>query len=170
MTYPGLPLDNHDSFRIMHLQPGQPGEEIYFRLETVVAATMQPKPEYEALSYTWGDAYLQREIFCNDDATRSPTPLKVTVNCYEAQQSLRYADQPRSLWIDAICIDQAKIEERNAQVKMMGSIFADAREVVVYLGESADDSDLVMEWYKNEYEVPEYPRKDITVSKPPYEA
>lgn len=170
MAYPGLPLDKHGSFRIMHLQPGQPGEEIYFRLETVVAATKQPKPDYEALSYTWGDANLQRDIFCSDDATRTPTPLKVTVNCHDALQCLRYADQPRSLWIDAVCIDQANIKERNAQVKIMGSIFADAREVVVYLGESADDSDLVMEWYKNEYEVPEYPRKDITVSKPSYEA
>lgn len=170
MTYPGSPLYDVDSYRLMHLQPGQLGDRILVQLETIASSKKQRAPDYEALSYTWGDATLQQEIFCGDHSAGDPCALKVTTNCYNALQSLRYPDRPRLLWIDAICIDQTNIEERNAQVKMMGAIFACAREVVVYLGESADDSDTVIAWYKNNFEVPDYPRKDIAVSKPSSDA
>lgn len=42
----------------------------------------------------------------------------------------------RFLWIDAICIDQSRVEERNHQVAMMGKIYSRARRVLVWLGQS----------------------------------
>ena len=36
------------------------------------------------------------------------------------------------LWIDALCIDQGNLNERNHQVGMMGSIYAQARKTLVY--------------------------------------
>jgi hypothetical protein len=39
-----------------------------------------------------------------------------------------------NLWIDAICINQKDVEERNLQVFRMKSIFRQADEVVAWLG------------------------------------
>ena len=39
----------------------------------------------------------------------------------------------RLLWIDAICINQTDIDERNAQVAIMGDIYKEASRVLVWL-------------------------------------
>jgi hypothetical protein len=44
------------------------------------------------------------------------------------------------LWVDALCINQDDIPERSEQVNKMGSIYTNARRVVLWLGEEADDS------------------------------
>jgi len=48
--------------------------------------------------------------------------------------NLRDAREDRVLWIDAICIDQADVEERNRQVELMAYIFGRAKKVIVWLG------------------------------------
>ena len=58
---------------------------------------------------------------------------------------LRIFLTPRTLWIDALCINQRDIEERNAQVSIMSDIYRQADILSVWLGEAADNSDLVME-------------------------
>ena len=40
----------------------------------------------------------------------------------------------RSFWIDAICIDQQSIGEKNKQVRLMGEIYSSAKLVVSWLG------------------------------------
>lgn len=59
--------------------------------------------------------------------------------------SRKYADggfnEPVLLWIDAICIDQTKSEERNHQVSQMRLVYENASEVVAWLGESDLDSE-----------------------------
>jgi hypothetical protein len=67
----------------------------------------------------------------------SPThgTLLVTPNCASALKQLRPETKSRTLWIDSICIDQFNIEERNAQVKLMGEIYRGANMVLIWLGE-----------------------------------
>ena len=48
------------------------------------------------------------------------------------------------MWVDFICIDEQNVEERNAQVSIMKSIYENAEEVYVWLGVSSEDSDLAM--------------------------
>jgi hypothetical protein len=72
--------------------------------------------------------------------------VSVPVNAYEALQHLcshrklehifSRSGRKINIWIDAVCIDQSNVEERNAQVAMMGKVFATAKEVLVYLGDS----------------------------------
>lgn len=38
------------------------------------------------------------------------------------------------MWVDAVCIDQSNIVERNHQVKSMASVFSEASKVLVWLG------------------------------------
>ncbi|KAJ8122664.1 hypothetical protein ONZ43_g1196 [Nemania bipapillata] len=99
---------------------------------------------YQALSYTWGDPKFPKSLHVvstsRDDNTvrRVPTKLiNITENLYSALQSLRKRDETLVLWIDAVCIDQANIPERNSQVKNIPQVYAGAASVLVWLG--ADD-------------------------------
>ncbi|KAH8645762.1 heterokaryon incompatibility protein-domain-containing protein [Xylariales sp. PMI_506] len=52
----------------------------------------------------------------------------------EALKYLRYADRPRTMWIDAICINQNDIAERNKQVPRIGDIYKLALKVIAWTG------------------------------------
>lgn len=87
---------------------------------------------YEALSYVWGEPTRRWPLDCDGKE------LLVTKNCHEALVNLRRRFLPRTLWIDAICINQAGTDEatteRNGQVAMMGEIYLKASRVLVWLG------------------------------------
>lgn len=48
------------------------------------------------------------------------------------------------VWIDAICIDEQSVEEKNQQVPLMCDIYSWASATVVWLGPAGDDSDVAM--------------------------
>jgi hypothetical protein len=48
--------------------------------------------------------------------------------------------------VDRLRIDQANIEERNEQVQLMGSIYARADEVLVWLEAETEDSNVAAEF------------------------
>ncbi|KAK2057418.1 hypothetical protein LY76DRAFT_516294 [Colletotrichum caudatum] len=58
--------------------------------------------------------------------------------------NLRYLDMPRRMWVDALCINQADLAERNEQVYMMCDIYRRASHVVVWLGAGGGDSALAV--------------------------
>lgn len=57
---------------------------------------------------------------------------------------LAQANTEQFLWIDAICINQKDIEERNQQVAIMEQIYSTAEEVTIWLGQSDPASDEAM--------------------------
>jgi hypothetical protein len=65
----------------------------------------------------------------------------VTKNCEAALRRLRDKDGERILWIDAICIDQDNINERNHQVQLMKEVYSTAHQVIIWLGEASTDLD-----------------------------
>ena len=83
---------------------------------------------YEALSYVWGHPKGDRPTLCEGHQ------LLITMNCEEALRELRFRVKTRILWIDAICINQSDIPERNLQVAMMDSVYQQAAGVLVWLG------------------------------------
>ncbi|KAE9374993.1 hypothetical protein N431DRAFT_287752, partial [Stipitochalara longipes BDJ] len=91
---------------------------------------------YEVLSYTWGTTGATEKISVDDSKA-----LEVRVNLATALRYLRLETEPRTLWIDAICIDQNNVEEKNTQVPYMTQIYREASCVQVWLGESSHDSD-----------------------------
>jgi len=70
--------------------------------------------------------------------------FSVRKNLYDALTHMRSDTESRVLWIDALCIDQSDGQERNHQVQLMGDIYHSARQVIVWLGVAAEDSDLAM--------------------------
>ncbi|KAL6865857.1 hypothetical protein ACO1O0_001956 [Amphichorda felina] len=101
-------------------------------------------PEYEALSYTWGSAHSRRAIIVEDPALNTRTKLLVTKSLAIALHHLRYRDRARALWVDAICINQQDMAERNAQVQRMPHVYRLAHRVVVWLGPGSRQSRLAM--------------------------
>ncbi|KAK5556008.1 hypothetical protein LTR46_005854 [Exophiala xenobiotica] len=93
------------------------------------------RPPYVAISYTWGSAAAgdTREIRVNGRAFR------VRVNLWNLLFHLRQRGEARFLWIDALCIDQQNLEERNWHVQRMARIYDSAQKTVVWLGMPSED-------------------------------
>jgi len=105
----------------------------------IVAASLDARPTYEALSYTWGKD--GKWLPLNLNGAR----LFITSNLDSALRHLRLHDKVRTLWIDAICINQGDVAERNQQVQRMRLIYEKAEQVLVWLGEEKDNSNLAMQ-------------------------
>jgi hypothetical protein len=102
---------------------------------------------FEALSYTWGNELESTPIEIIDLQTKESGKLLIRPNLATALRYLRLDDKERTLWIDAICINQNDLDERGKQVKRMDQIYRFAKQVNVWLGsESVDEhSDRAME-------------------------
>ncbi|KAF4452329.1 heterokaryon incompatibility [Fusarium albosuccineum] len=90
---------------------------------------------FEALSYVWGSPVDPEDILV--EVTSQPTSyeiLSVGQNLAKALRHLRQEVTTRILWIDALCINQRDIPEREAQVLRMEDIYSLASRVVVWLG------------------------------------
>jgi len=141
--YEPLNYELGQELRLVVLKPGKFSEDIECE---ILHANLFEKPRYEALSYTWadenGDDSPSRRIHCR----RSRNWLRVTANCEVALRRLRRQTTERTLWIDAICIDQNNVKERNHQVKQMGAIYSSADQVLIYLGDESTSSRMVFQY------------------------
>ncbi|KAK5683575.1 hypothetical protein LTS10_005108 [Elasticomyces elasticus] len=107
--------------RVLHLLPGWPDTAIRCQLHTVPLADDIP-PVYEALSYTWGAV------------------SQVTDNLWVALNGLRHRFiWSRTIWVDAVCINQLDLAERGSQVALMRDIYSSADRVNVWLGVPTSD-------------------------------
>lgn len=105
---------------------------------------------YDALSYVWGDPTRRRPIIVGRQV------FQATENLEMALRSLRDRTKPQVFWIDAICINQNNVAERNEQVQMMGHIYRCARRVVVWLGPESDTSGATFQLIRNKPEIPDF--------------
>lgn len=104
---------------------------------------------YEALSYTWGDSSASHNIILNNRL------FCVTTNLYLALQNLRDADVERTLWVDAICINQACPLEKTHQVSQMRNIYQAARRVLIWLGDGCVETHRAISWVSSHSEIDE---------------
>jgi hypothetical protein len=72
-------------------------------------------------------------------------PFLIRQNLWEFLNILRARHDSCILWVDAICIDQENVLERNQQVSLMAQIYRTASDVKVWLGLGTSDSDFVLE-------------------------
>ena len=139
--YEQLPdLEQH--IRLLTLYPGQFESEICLSLACVYLDIDRPL-DYDALSYTWGELTKLKPVTIRKDEALFTLP--VTYNLWTALRYLRDTTQIRTLWIDAVCINQAVIDERNAQVARMADIYRSASKVIIWLGPAAHNSEVAME-------------------------
>jgi hypothetical protein len=126
-TYEYQRLQAQRSIRLLEILPDKRGAPLRCN---IFEASLDNAPAYEALSYFWGPADFVKRLFCGTEI------IYITRNCSYALHHLRYATEPRILWVDACCIDQKADGERNHQVGMMGDVYRNAKCVLVWLGKA----------------------------------
>ncbi|KAF4776733.1 hypothetical protein HER10_EVM0008417 [Colletotrichum scovillei] len=138
------PLNCERSVRIVILSPSiELDDPIQCDLREVrLGSSSQETTPYEALSYVWGGRRGEHPIRCNG------CRVDVTKNCLEALRHLRYSDRERVLWIDAICIDQSSIPEKNVQVALMGDVYRFAARTIVWIGTDESPGNLLLSLFR----------------------
>lgn len=132
------PLDPaQDEIRLLRIKPSsKPTDLIQCEL---FHTCLDTAPPYTALSYSWGARAKPQTI--QVDASRA----LVTPNLKNALQRLRPEEgEDLILWVDAICINQSDIPERNVQTGKMRMIYHNATNVTVWLGLKSHKSELAI--------------------------
>jgi hypothetical protein len=163
--------------RLIKLLPCDKWKKIQVQCE-LETFEFDSKPQYSALSYTWGVGALDQKIYINGEA------FFVSENLYSFfEATLLYhwdgdvfgssliAKPPCGfngkgyLWVDQICVDQSEsaVNERNEQVARMDRVYMDADTVYAWLGDGDDEVREVIRLthnmtnrrfsYKNDYNV-----------------
>jgi hypothetical protein len=133
--------DPHTYFRLLKILQGGFGRPVVCELTTWL---IDDAPSYSAISYTWGAAASLAIITVNTK------PMTVRKNCeYVLQQYVHASKAPKSyLWVDAICIEQKGIHEKNHQVSLMTTIYCNAKDVYACVGQHAEDSEYLLKAMK----------------------
>jgi hypothetical protein len=126
-------LSHGRAIRVLELLPSLIfRSRIHCRLKEFNLDDQKNGPQYEAISYVWGSQTGTFPINCDGKI------LLVTKNCVRAFYQLRRRRRSRVLWIDAVCIDQAKtsdaVDECAVQIQLMGEVYRSASEVIIWFG------------------------------------
>jgi len=116
-----------DDIRLLILNPGTDDEPIECYLEQWSLSKVKP---FLALSYVWGSPEDPATIHLNGH------PVSVTRNLGAFLSAYRGEHEPTVLWIDALCINQADVEERQAQIRLMKRVYEGAETIIIWLGEA----------------------------------
>jgi hypothetical protein len=119
---------SHKEIRVLTVAPASDNGIVECTMKRV-SLLDEPVPAYETISYCWGQPQARSNIRLNGHSTLVPASSEA------ALRRMRLSDQPRVLWIDAICINQSSTAERSAQVAIMSTIYRIARHNLIYLGE-----------------------------------
>ena len=138
------PLETSTSIRLIDLQLGEQDSDIIMSIATY---DLSIPPQYAAFSYTWGDPTIcpyiakmpSRTVWIDEKA------FLVTPNLYDGLNhwrgwKLEIGTAKTLLWVDAICINQDDLLERNHQVGLMGQIYSKATLVLSWIGMSDKDT------------------------------
>lgn len=117
-----------DCTRFVQIEPAQSEDEPISC--SLVQIAFGDRPTFDAMSYMWGD----REGDNGHTILLHSVEFHVGKNLFDALHHLRRGCQGKLFWIDAICIDQKNLDERNQQVQMMQQIYFRAQTVIVWLG------------------------------------
>jgi hypothetical protein len=135
--YAACPVDRTSrEIRLLKLQTKNDEGIIKCDMQTY---SQEGRPPYAALSYTWGSDITYTDIEING----AKVPIRENLWDFLSQQLLQGNYGP--FWIDALCIQQADVDERSHQVRMMRSIYLKAAKVMIWLGKEGDDSDIAMD-------------------------
>jgi hypothetical protein len=130
-TYQYIALPEPDLIRVLLLFPSSdPTSEVQCDLTHArLLDNIEGKNSYTTLSYVWGEERDSHFVYIGAKT------LTVGRNVDSALRHLRRRDLPIRLWVDAICINQSDMTERNHQVRRMRAIYSAAQETIIYLGD-----------------------------------
>ena len=131
------PLDRtRKCIRLLEVMRPGDGDLIQCKLRTY---RVKDIPPYVALSYTWDRDNRSEHIVCNGMSLKVGRNVWDVLSLYQFRAKI--SERGGLIWIDAICIDQYNIGERNHQVDQMRDIYSGAEAVIVWLGLMMDDAE-----------------------------
>lgn len=153
--YLPLPEDGHPWIRVMALRPSRSREA---PLECDLIHVIRGECPYEALSYAWGDPADKLPMLVRSSANfvngafgsyvTSNTVMRITQNLHAALLFLRFKRDPQCFWIDAVCINQADLDEKQRHIVLMGSIYSGALQTRIWVGEADKHTRRLFYWMR----------------------
>ncbi|KAF2258937.1 HET-domain-containing protein [Lojkania enalia] len=100
--------------------------------------------DYTAISYAWEYPTQIRKVRCKNGGY-----IWLSATLSSLFDSLAKESQSATMWIDALCIRQDDISERNHQVDLMGEVYSKARQVLIWLGPGNNETTKAFELLTN---------------------
>ena len=133
--------------RLLQYLPKEGSEELCFEVKKLAR---DPTTSYVAMSYAWGSTEATEIIELNGAPFYVRSNLKRFLNAVVPQLTTKFAKGffvegttpklpaggPVYIWVDAICVDQSNVGERNIQVQLMRDTFSKATCVISWLREA----------------------------------
>lgn len=120
-----------DGIRMLKITAGKRKDALSCSL---IYENLATAPKYEALSYCWGVEEATRAI-----PEGNLKGFLVTEHLWRALLRLRTPSEDRLVWIDALCINQQDVDERNHQLALMRKIYARALRTIIWIGDFQPD-------------------------------
>ena len=99
----GMQRPTGHQIRVLDILPGRWEDEVKCDVRVV---SLDENPQYEGLSYVWGESAERKTIDVSGES------ITVTPNLHVALQRLRYPEKKRTMWIDQLCINQWDMDEK----------------------------------------------------------
>ncbi|KAL1600661.1 hypothetical protein SLS60_007049 [Paraconiothyrium brasiliense] len=109
----------------MRLKPGSDKEPLCCEL---YAEDLDNPPVYEAISYVWGSPQGSVPLDCDGQV------LLITPSLNDALYRIRHQSLDKTVWADAVCINQRSLTEKAHQVNQMALVYERASRVMICLG------------------------------------
>ena len=121
-----LPLDTI-TIRVLDLLPGDESAHLRGSLR-LLHLNSDPSPHYDCVSYVWGNPQYTRSAIINK------RPVMITRNLHDSLRQIRSKTKTITIWADALCINQADLDEKSRQVGLMVEIYRQCSKVHIWLG------------------------------------
>jgi hypothetical protein len=143
------PLQDPGWIRVIQLHPAINADEplrcdiIHLSRQQISKSTDRFLNHYQAVSYVWGLPTYTHQLICNVNSS-----LAITPNVSAILRRFRRWQSPRTLWIDAVCLNQGDSKEIGEQVPLMGNTYRRASKVLVWMGQGDDNVPKVFAFFR----------------------
>ncbi|KIW83437.1 hypothetical protein Z517_02682 [Fonsecaea pedrosoi CBS 271.37] len=135
--YHGLEIRT-DQIRLLKLDLDGGGNS-QLKGKLMVASSIKhsmPLAEFCAISYVWGAEPTKLSPF---QFVVNDVEIPITESLWTCLRRLRRDGVNDLIWADAVCINQKDNLEKSMQVRRMGSLYSQAKRVIVWIGSRKDD-------------------------------
>jgi len=129
MSY--VELSKPTSTRILELYSKRKDHNGHLRGK-LIEIDLKTPPKFDTISYVWGKRKDIGIVYC-DTPSGELEEVRLTGNSEDVLRRMQHPTKSRLLWIDAVCINQRNVSERNHQVSIMTKVSSTASCVLVWL-------------------------------------
>ena len=137
LIYDVTPVGPHE-IRILTLDPADTWEAAIRCHLDCIDLQRPSNLDFEAVSYSWDGALLSKTILVDDKTYFVTTSLESFLR-HRREENVRV-----TLWVDAVCINQADPNEKGRQIPLMSAVYSAASCLTIWLGSASHNSDIAI--------------------------